>query len=117
MFVFSGLKLNKTSTELLHLQCFEILKHFFKLQILIDWIPDDTPEEGLIMANHLAREGRSFLPIDDSLFSFIFCLCAHLRRNFLEYWSSRYARATTGSQLKQFFPSLFQLIAAQTQWF
>ena len=112
MFVFSGLKLNKTSTEL-HLHCCEILKHSsHKLQINIDWIPDNTSEEGLILADHLAREGRSSLPIDDSLVPSLFCLRAHLRRNSLEFWSSRYARATTGSQLKQFFPSLPQLNSA-----
>ena len=80
MFVFSGLKLSTTSTEL-HLQCYEVLDHYsHKLQISIDWIPDNTPEEGLILADHLAKEGRSFLPIDDSLIPSLFCLHARLTR-------------------------------------
>ena len=39
-------------------------------------------------------------------------ILSFLRRNSVEYWSSRYVRATTGSQLKQFFPSLFQVNSA-----
>ena len=108
-FVFSGLKLNKTSTEL-HLQCFEILNHFSnKLKININWIPGITPEEGLILADNLAKEVRSPLPVDDSFPPSIFCLRTHLRRHSFERWSSRYATTTTSINLKKFFPSLLQL--------
>ena len=43
-----GSQTQQTSTEL-YLQCFEILKHFsHKLQINIDWIPDNTLEKKML---------------------------------------------------------------------
>ena len=108
-FVFTSLKLNKNSTEL-HQKCFNIInKYSSKLQINIDWISGNSPEEGLILADHLAKEARLLLPIDTRFLPSFACLKLHLRRHSFELWSSRYTTTTNSYNLKNFFPSLYHL--------